>query len=317
MQKGRQRFARPMKRAGTRRKSVSDDRSVIDITTLANKIQQASEALQAESTDALRVVREHEEPALAFCHRLLATMRVILDERKSSLPDSGWRVIVVSLITKSMSTVRAAHALAAGGYAREVEILVRSALEALITAMYIAKSDSHRRARRWAQYGVVLRADFLKKHGNISEGSEDKATRQKILAQARRLRKHFPNPRFWAAGLGRGSLRHLAEDVGMLWYYEMVYWLGSQGTHGSAVAIENYVGVSTDGTPQYKMGLSADGLHGDLAVCCDVLLRDLALLSDVCELGLNKISTELIAEYKTAFDGAAVADLVEQRPSGN
>ena len=284
----------------------------LELASLADKIKQASDALSTEATDAVVVVLKHEEAALAFCHRLLAVIRVVLNERKDVLPSSGWQVIVVSLITKSMSTVRAGVALAGGGYAREVEIVTRSALEALIVGMFIAKTNSRRRARRWAQYAQFLRARFLKKHGHLSDNPEHKLARTKILAQGRRYKKHFPNPGFWASGLGKGSLRNLAEDVGMLWYYEMVYWLGSQGVHGSAVAVDNYIDVSPDGKPLYKMGLSAEHLHGDLAVCCDILLRALVLLNDTSGLGLKSAADTLIVEYKTAFNGDAVADLVEQ-----
>src|SRR5262245_3082821 len=47
-------------------------------------------------------------------------------------------LIVVSLAAKVMSTVRASLTLAEAGHGHEVDIPVRSALEALITALFIA-----------------------------------------------------------------------------------------------------------------------------------------------------------------------------------
>jgi hypothetical protein len=51
----------------------------------------------------------------------------------------------------------------------EVDIPVRSALEALITALFIAQKQSTRRARRWAQYADFLKARFLKKYPDLSK----------------------------------------------------------------------------------------------------------------------------------------------------
>jgi hypothetical protein len=51
-------------------------------------------------------------------------------------------------------------------------------------------------------------------------------------------------------------------------------------------------------------------------VCCDIVLRALAQLNDVCELGVKNPCGELIQECRKAFNGAAVADLVEQQQSG-
>ncbi len=90
----------------------------MDLVMLADKIQKASDVLQRESLEGRQIVEAQETVALASCHRLLAITRVVLDEKKSSLPNHGWRGIVVSLAAKVISTVRAAHALAAAGHAR-------------------------------------------------------------------------------------------------------------------------------------------------------------------------------------------------------
>lgn len=276
---------------------------MLDLATLAGKIEQADHALQQEAVEGACLVQEYEKSALLFCRRLIAIVRVVLDEKKSDLPDTGWRVVVVSLLAKMISTVRTAHTVAAAGHAREVSIVVRSALESLITAMFIAKQDSGRRAKRWVQHSVVLRARFLKKYPDLSSKPEHKKAGKKILAQASRLEKLFPNPQFWASGLKKGSLRDLAKDVEMLWYYDFVYWSGSQGTHASPIAVENYLGLAADGKPSFKMGLSVEHLRGELAVCCDLLVRGLQLLNQLCQLDLDKLFSELVAEYKAAFGG--------------
>src|SRR2546422_2153420 len=44
--------------------------------------------------------------------------------------------------------------------------------------------------------------------------------------------------------------------LSVLWYYDVVYWSGSQGTHASPIAVETYLSTSSTGQPSYKLGLS-------------------------------------------------------------
>ncbi len=272
-----------------------------DLASLAGQIEQAERALKQEAEIAAGIVAKEDAPTLAFCRRLMAIMRVIGDARKGSFPSRGWRVIVISLLVKVFATVRSAQTLAEASHGREVSILVRSALESLITAMFVAKVDSARRAKRWAEYDVFLRARLLKKHPDLSKKPDHKKTAKRILAKAKRLEKAYPNPNFWASGLGKGSLRSLAEDVDMTWYYDFVYWSGSQATHASPIAVASYVDISTDGTPRFNMGLSGKHLGGELAVCCDLVVRGLALLNETAKLGIESLLRELAPEYESAF----------------
>jgi len=72
----------------------------LDLAALADKIDEADRALQQEAAEATRLVHEHEKEALTFCRRLIAIMRIVLDEKKSAFPDKGWQVIVMALIVK-------------------------------------------------------------------------------------------------------------------------------------------------------------------------------------------------------------------------
>jgi len=212
-------------------------------------------------------------------------------------------VIVVSLAAKVISTVRASLTLAEAGHAREVDIPSRSALEALITALFIAQKESVRRAKRWAQYAVLQKARVLKKYPDLFKKPEHLKARAKILQHAGNLKKLFPNPNFWASGLGKRGLRDLAEDVGMGWHYDMPYWSASQSTHGGAIAVDRYLDLDADGNPIYNVGLSLRNLHGELALCCNLLARTLVMLNDVCKLELKQICDDLAVEYTTVFGG--------------
>ncbi len=289
---------------------------MLDLATLAGKIEATDRALQQEAAAAARVVEEREESALRFCRRLLAIIRVVLEEEEASIPGARWPGIVMSILTKEIATVRAAHALAVAGYAREVSIVVRSALEVLITALFIAKEDSALRAKRWIQFSDVQRADLLKKNPDPAlTVPEFRAERRRILDRARRSRKHFPRKFFWASGLKKWSLRDLAEDVGMLWHYRVVYWSLSQATHASAMGVGSYVGVSSTGSLVYNLEYPAEGLRGELAVCCELLVRTLDMLGRLGKLDLGKLYSDLVLEYKAAFDGDAVAEATPAPPS--
>jgi hypothetical protein len=282
-----------------------------DLASLAEKIEQAERALKQEAEVAARIVAEQETSALAFCRRLMAIIRAVGDAKKGALPSSGWRVIVISLLVKMFATVRSAHTLAEASHGREMSILVRSALESLITAMFVAKTDSARRAARWAEYAEFLKARVLKKHPDLSTKPEHTAARAQILAQAEGLEDLFPNANFWASGLQMGSLRDLADDVGMLWYYEFVYWSGSQATHASPIAVASYLDIAPDGTPRFNMGLSGKQLGGELAVCCDLEIRGLQLLNEISRLGIESLLIEMRSEYKSAFGGDPFTEMTE------
>jgi len=75
----------------------------------------------------------------------------------------------MALLVKAIATVRAAVTVGAAGHAREMGVMVRSALESLINAAFIAKTDSEVRARRWADYGFIIKVRVLKKQPHLSE----------------------------------------------------------------------------------------------------------------------------------------------------
>jgi hypothetical protein len=278
-----------------------------ELASLAGRIGEAERALEQEDGQAPAIVEASNKRYLDHCRRLIATVHVVLEERKGGLPNLGWRVVVCSLLAKVISTVRAAYTLAKTGHAREVPVVVRSALESLVTATFIAQKDSGLRAKRWAQHSIIIKARLLKTRPDLSATPEQKKAAGRIVSHAKRLSRAFPDQRFWASGLKKGSFRHLAEDVGMLWYYEMVYWFGSQVTHGSAIAVDNYLGVAKDGTPLFKVGLSAEGLRGELAVCCDLLIRGLAVLNKISKLGIDQLLSDMKAEYASVFGEDAIA----------
>ncbi len=271
-------------------------------------ITQASRAMTKESSEAKSLIDAQAGPALRMCRWLLAVSRVVLTAREALLPRDGWKVIVTALLMKAIGGVRGAYTLAAAAEEREVSILVRSALEAYITAAFIAKADSERRAERWAQYDIILKARVLRGNPELGSTPERRAAGERIVEQAQNLQEHFPSQSFWASGFGKGSVRDLFDDVKLLWYYDFVGWMSSQSTHASSVAVANYPKETKDHRPIYVVSLSGKGVHDELQVCCDLLIRSLGLLNKICALNLDSLLVDLEREHSVAFAATSGSD---------
>jgi hypothetical protein len=141
--------------------------------------------------------------------------------------------------------------------------MIRPALEALITLIYIVQKDSALRARRWVEFTFVARLKLLEQNLHLFDGPKNRNLRRRVRDRAKRVRAKFPTDRFWAAGLGCGSLRHMATLVGMQWHYNTIYWTGSQPTHASAIAVDEHIAV-VDRRPVYEMGLSGKAVHREI-----------------------------------------------------
>jgi hypothetical protein len=247
------------------------------------------------------MMRRNEGPELDFCRRALAVTRILLHETRTTVPDHGWAVIVVSLFVHMVSVLRAALTLAEAGHGRELPLAIRPALEALITMRFIAERDQMRRAKHWLDYTAIAKRSLVRKHSDLFDSPEHGALRERINQRAEELADSFPG-RFWASGLGCSGLRVMADQVGLLWYYDAVYWAGSQPTHATAIAVEESISVSEEETPIYHVGLSGRGVHKNLAAYCDFLIRGLAQLNDLFTLGLDEVLQDLTAEFVSRFD---------------
>jgi hypothetical protein len=181
--------------------------------------------------------------------------------------------------------------------------MIRPALEALFTMLFIAQRDSVERAQVWADYAAIAKRALARKHGDLFEGPEREAQRQEIDKRADAVADSFPKDRrFWAAGLGCSDGRAMADTVGLLWYYDSIYWIGSQPIHATAIAVEELVSMpNQSGGPVYKVGLSGVGVDANLAAYCDFMIRGLARLNELFALGIDEALADLTLEYQSMF----------------
>ena len=140
---------------------ISSQERGLSLAQLSEKIQHASVSFERENHTSVGHILKCEGSALAFSDRLQAVIWVVLDEKRGLLPSSGWRAVVVSLIARTTVTLRAAHTLAAAGHAREVPVVVRSALESLITATFIMKKGRRPPSKAMGTVCCVLAGEIL------------------------------------------------------------------------------------------------------------------------------------------------------------
>lgn len=263
-------------------------------------VRDARTALRAESRAAVAMMRRHERQAFLFGERLLATIRVVLQEHRVRILDTGWPVVVMGIFVKMVSVLRATLTLAKAGHGRELPIMIRPALEALITLLYISEQDQAARARRWVEFRWVAQRKLMEKHRDLFRGPKNRNARRRVRYRAARVQARFPGGRFWAAGLGCGNLADMANLVDMRWHYNSIYWTGSQPTHASAIAVEEHVAFA-DGKPVYHMGLSGKGVHREMAAYCFLLVRGLDHLNGTFNLDSTPLIEGLKLEYTTLF----------------
>jgi hypothetical protein len=284
---------------------------VIETPEWQEKITAAEALLASEDAEAIAMMQRYEGRELAFCRRALAVTRVLLQETRTSVPDRGWPVIVNALFVHMTSILRASLRLAVGGHGRELPIMIRPALEALITLFFIAQRDEEHRANVWVEHTAIAKQKLARKHEDLFVGNEHQAKRKEIDERAAAVADSFPKDRkFWAAGLGCSDLRVMADQVGLLWYYDSIYWTGSQPIHATAIAVEEIISLPTqDGGPVYKLGLSGVDVDQYLAAYCDFLIRGLSRLNDLFMLRIEAALAGLTAEYQSLF-----ATVLEREP---
>jgi len=61
--------------------------------------------------------------------------------------------------------------------------------------------------------------------------------------------------------------------------------------------------MAADRRPLFQFRLSVKGLRGELTVCCEMVVRGLLLLNQICGMRLEKLFEELDQEYRQALGG--------------
>lgn len=179
-----------------------------------------------------------------------------------------YQAVIASLFCKLILTCRAIRVLCASGYGVEAQVLLRSALEVLITMKFIGQTSPEERAKLWSEFDHVLAWQYAKKAERWPSTfrQSDLAKRIAVLRERyEQVKANYPGRRFWAETLlPQGGLGAMAEQVGLRWYYDFVYWSGSNQSHGNVRSSREYVEKAEDGRLSFRIAPTAE--HSSLPV---------------------------------------------------
>ncbi len=266
------------------------------------KIKAAQRAAKGEERSATRNLEQEHRDLLEFTKRLLATVSIVGREDLDRVPHTLCGIAAMTLFAKIFGTCRAILTLCRSGSSLDAPTLTRSAVEAVITLGFITQEDCRQRASRWVKHSHIVKWKQLRANPDLEK---DKQTTERMRQRAEALAKQYPRKEFWASGFGVPNLSVMAKRTGLEWYYNNVYWSGSQPTHSSAIAADEYLEVSSDKTPFVRMGLSTHLARYELPVACDVLIHSLRVINEAFGLQIDEVVADLTARYR-----ATIASLV-------
>lgn len=243
------------------------------------EIEQTMRRLEAESHAAAEALRASLAEELQFLRHLIAAIRVNLNNHRERMrAESGATALPPFFLSKLVRTGRAVGILCGEGYGVEAEVLVRAGLEALINLLFVTERNSEERARLYIEFDRVLSKQYFDRIDRWPDMREDpffNQRREEVLVEYERVKANYPDQSFWAGKLVNGRLRGMANEVGLGWYYDVIYWFGSNHVHSNARSANEYVELAPDGKVTYKFGPSARYATVPLNLVADFLIRAL------------------------------------------
>lgn len=126
--------------------------------------------------------------------------------------------------------------------------------------------------------------------------------REKVLAAFERVKANYPDHGFGVAKLlPKGRLRAMAGEVGLSWYYDFIYWYGSNHTHSNARSAQEYVDVGRDGAITYKYGPSARYIRVPVQLVTDFLIRGLDAMLKFYGIDGTDVLADLRGRHEALF----------------
>lgn len=275
---------------------------------MTSKITEAMQLIISEGKEAEDAISKELSKQITFVMHVLSTIRVTLNEYGPSMPtDTACSTVALFFLCKVVRTGRAIKELAGAGYGVEAEVLVRAALEAFINLRFIVAKDCEERAQLFIEFEHVLAHHYLQRVDRWQElfkGLDLVPRRLEIEEQFQRVKRNYPSQNFWAAKIiPRGGLRSMAEEVGLKWYYDFIYWFGSNQSHSNARSANEYMDVSKDGKIIYKLGPSGQyrQVLPPLSLTADLLIRALKAIVSLFNLPAEYTIKELEEGYTATF----------------
>ena len=138
---------------------------------------------------------------------------------------------------------------------------MRSGLEALICLCYITQQDSEERAILYTEFDHILAEAYAKRVDQWPDLFKDidlKQRREDIKLNFERVKANYPVRDFWAGKIIKnGRLREMAQQVGLRWYYDFMYWFASNHAHANVRSAIEVMHRSADDRFTYNLGPSS------------------------------------------------------------
>jgi hypothetical protein len=187
---------------------------------------------------------------------------------------------------------------------------LRSGLEALISLRYITQQDSEERAILYTEFDHILAEAYAKRVDQWPDLFKDidlKQRRQEIRLNFERVKANYPIRDFWAGKIMKnGRLREMAQQVGLRWYYDFMYWFASNHAHANVRSAIEVMHISADEKFTYNLGPSNVNTQHPLLLAIDFLLQAYQCIVQFFKLPEEENIGDLIAGY------AAISKKIEQ-----
>jgi len=274
---------------------------------------QLMQMLISEENEANEMISNVNAKQIAFLLQVLASIRLSLQKHLTAMraDKSTSSAVAAFLFCKVIRTCRATRMLCSAGWGVEAELLLRSGLEALTNLLYITQQDSEERAILYSEFDHMLAAAYatrVDQWPDLFKELDLQQRRNEIKENFDRLKGNYPIKDFWAGKLIRkGRLREMAQQVGMQWYYDFMYWFASNHAHANVRSAREVMRVSADEKFFFNLGPSKINTQHALLLATDFLIRGYQCIVQFFKLPEKENINELIAGYAALYKNVQVS----------
>ncbi len=267
------------------------------------RVDEVVQILISEEKEAEERISTANADQIAFFLKVLATIRLSLEKHVTAMraDRSISSAVAAFLFCKVIRTCRTARMLCRTGWGIEAELLMRSALEALINLRYITQQDSEERAILYSEFDHMLAEDYAKRVDqwpDLFKEFDLQQRRKEITENFERVKANYPIKDFWAGKLiRRGRLWEMAQQVGLKWYYDFMYWFASNHVHANVRSAIEVMRISADEKFTYNLGPSNVNTQHALLLATDFLIQAFHCIVQFFKLPEEENIKDLIAGY--------------------
>jgi hypothetical protein len=187
----------------------------------------------------IREVMEHMETKHTLSLEVHKLLVKLLDKYLlgGEVPDNLLAHLSLYFLTKFHKTLLAFRMLVVSGFDEDASILLRTLVEAAITLGYISK-EPNQRVSRFIEYEHIAQYNLLNimdKHYPETDISDER--RKTIIDEYQQIQHNFSRKTQWSDK----SISQMAEEVGMTFWYDVVYKPESSYVHSNISATRGFM----------------------------------------------------------------------------